>query len=182
MQFLPTDLGDIARTALVRHEALAKSREVHLIDEIEEGCMVSGNSVALEQVVTNLVKNAVNYTPKGKNGSVTVRVEKESAHKIMLSVKDTGIGIDQKDLFHIFEPFYRGDTSRARGIGTGTSGLGLAIVNEIVRLHKGAINIRSTPGTGTEIRISLPSATDKALEDPLTENGKGTNEVSVDFS
>lgn len=182
MQFVPTDLGAIARTTLLRHEALANSREVRLIDEIAEGCLVCGNSVALEQVVTNLVKNAVNYTPKGKGGSVTVRVEKESSSKIMLSVKDTGIGIDQKDLFHIFEPFYRGDTSRARGIGTGTSGLGLAIVNEIVRLHKGAINIRSTPGTGTEIRISLPSANDKGLEDPLSENGKGTNEVSVDFS
>lgn len=182
VQFEATDLGAIARTALVRHEALAKSREVHLIDEIAESCFVTGNSVALEQVVTNLVKNAVNYTPKGQNGSVTVRVVCEPSKKITLSVIDTGIGIDQKDLFHIFEPFYRGDTSRARGIGTGTSGLGLAIVNEIVRLHKGAINIRSTPGIGTEIRITLPASNDKDLDDPLLEDGKGTNEVSVDFS
>lgn len=182
MPFEPTDLGAISRTALVRHQALADSRGVKLVDQIDEGCLVSGNGVALEQVVTNLVKNAVNYTPKDKGGSVTVTVMPEPGHKVMLSVKDTGIGIDQKDLFHIFEPFYRGDTSRARGIGTGTSGLGLAIVNEIVRLHKGSITIRSTPGKGTEIRVILPAG-GKNLPDPLANgNNESTNEVSVDFS
>lgn len=177
------NLGALCRTILERHTALADSRDVRLVEDINEDCLVCGNSVALEQVVTNLVKNAVNYTPKGQGGSVTVTVASEPGHKVLLSVKDTGIGIDQKDLFHIFEPFYRGDTSRARGIGTGTSGLGLAIVNEIVRLHKGAITIRSTPGKGTEIRVILPAAGPKTLPDPLAnENTGSTNEVSVDFS
>jgi len=177
------NLGALCRTIIERHEALANSREVRLIEDINEDCLVCGNSVALEQVVTNLVKNAVNYTPKGQDGSVTVTVASEPGHKVLLSVKDTGIGIDQKDLFHIFEPFYRGDTSRARGIGTGTSGLGLAIVNEIVRLHKGAITIRSTPGKGTEIRVILPAAGPKTLPDPLADGNNGsTNEVSLDFS
>ena len=182
MPFEPTDVSAIARTAIERHQALADSRGVALIEQFDDTCLVNGNSVALEQVVTNLVKNAINYTPKDQSGSVTVSVSAEPGHKVLLSVKDTGIGIDQKDLFHIFEPFYRGDTSRARGIGTGTSGLGLAIVNEIVRLHKGAITIRSTPGKGTEIRIMLPAGT-KNLPDPLANgNGQSTNEVSVDFS
>ncbi|MES2931314.1 MAG: HAMP domain-containing sensor histidine kinase [Patescibacteria group bacterium] len=183
MPFDAVNMGTLCRTIIERHEALADSRGVKLIEDIDEDCLVSGNSVALEQVVTNLVKNAVNYTPKDQDGSVTVTVAPEPGHKVMLSVKDTGIGIDQKDLFHIFEPFYRGDTSRARGIGTGTSGLGLAIVNEIVRLHKGAITIRSTPGKGTEIRVVLPAAGAKTLSDPLQGASTGnTNEVSVDFS
>jgi two-component system phosphate regulon sensor histidine kinase PhoR len=183
MVFEPTNLCALAHTILKRHEALADSRGVELIAAMDQDCFVCGNSVALEQVVTNLVKNAVNYTPKDKGGSVTVSVTPEPGNKVMLSVKDTGIGIDQKDLFHIFEPFYRGDTSRARGIGTGTSGLGLAIVNEIVRLHKGAITIRSTPGKGTEIRVILPGVGTKNLPDPLTNgNAESTNEVSVDFS
>ncbi len=183
MTFVPTDLGAIVRTTIERHQALADSRGVRLIADIGQKHTVNGNGTALEQVVTNLVKNAVNYTPKDQDGSVTVSVGAEGANKVAVTVKDTGIGIDQKDLFHIFEPFYRGDTSRARGIGTGTSGLGLAIVNEIVRLHKGSISIRSTPGVGTEIRVTLPATNDHSLPDPLENDGKdGTNEVSVDFS
>lgn len=183
MPFEPTNVGAIARTAMERHRALAASRGVTLVDRIDEQCLVNGNSVALDQVLTNLVKNAVNYTPKDRGGSVTVTVGMDDSGKVMVSVKDTGIGIDQKDLFHIFEPFYRGDTSRARGIGTGTSGLGLAIVNEIVRLHKGAISIRSRPGEGTEIRVLLPAASGKGMTDPFAnEDRDGTNEVSVDFS
>lgn len=182
MPFETTDLGEIARIALSRHQALADSRGISLIAEIGEKHSVNGNGTALEQVVTNLVKNAINYTPKDQGGSVTVTVGASDGNKVAVTVKDTGIGIDQKDLFHIFEPFYRGDTSRARGIGTGTSGLGLAIVNEIVRLHKGAISIRSTPGAGTEIRITLPAAHSKDLPDPLSSGNSSTNEVSVDFS
>jgi signal transduction histidine kinase len=183
MPFEPTDVGAIARGALERHKALADSRGVSLREDICDGCLVNGNAVALEQVVTNLVKNAVNYTPKDKDGVVTVTVAPDASKKVLVSVKDTGIGIGQKDLFHIFEPFYRGDTSRARGIGTGTSGLGLAIVNEIVRLHKGAISIRSRPNEGTEIRVLLPAASGASFVDPFASADKDdASEVSVDFS
>ena len=184
MTFVPTDIGDIAEETLERHQALADSRGVSLSLEAGLTRVVNGNATALEQVLTNLVKNAINYTPKDQNGSVTVIIAAADTNKVSVTVRDTGIGIDQKDLFHIFEPFYRGDTSRARGIGTGTSGLGLAIVNEIVRLHKGSISIRSTPGTGTSIRVTLPTAgTNGTLPDPLASDSQSlTNEVSVDFS
>ncbi len=183
MQFEPTDLGSIVESVIRHHEALADSRGVTLHVRIGERRMVHGNAVALDQVVTNLVKNAINYTPKDKNGSVTVSVAGDGPGKVALTVADTGIGIEQKDLFHIFEPFYRGDTSRARGIGTGTSGLGLAIVNEIVRLHKGSINIRSAPGQGTEFRITLPASGRAEPGDPLLSGTKDeTSEISVDFS
>lgn len=184
MPFEAVDLGDIAETALARHQELAESRGVRLAADIGPYRIVRGNASALEQVATNLVKNAVNYTPEGKDGLVTVSVQPDEDRKrIVLSVKDTGIGIEQKDLYHIFEPFYRGDTSRARNIGTGTSGLGLAIVNEIVRLHKGAIAIRSTPGIGTEIRISLPAHEGIDLPNPHEYGDKGqAHEISLDFS
>lgn len=182
IEMLATDLGTIVETALARHQALADSRGVALTADIGEARLVHGNSTALEQVVTNLVKNAINYTPKDQGGSVTVRVGKSDTHKsIELSVQDTGIGIEQKDLFQVFEPFYRGDTSRARGIGTGTSGLGLAIVNEIVRLHKGSIAIASTPGIGTQITVTLPCAKGDDLRNPLQEGGS-TSVISEDFS
>ena len=183
MLFESTDLGAIVETVATRHQALADSRGVRILAKIGDTRMVHGNSIALDQIVTNLVKNAINYTPANQAGSVTIDVAGENGHKVALTVTDNGIGINQKDLFHIFEPFYRADTSRARGIGTGTSGLGLAIVNEIVRLHKGAISMRSAPGHGTEIRITLPAAGKKNLPDPLEKNGSAlTNELSVDFS
>lgn len=179
----PTDIGALALSVIEQHEGLAQSRGVKLSADIGEKRFVHGNSIALDQVLTNLIKNAVNYTPKDQGGMVTVTVGASDAHsKVVVTVKDTGIGISQKDLYHIFEPFYRGDTSRARGIGTGTSGLGLAIVNEIVRLHKGAISIRSTPGSGTEIRIVLPSAREQGAADPLAANESDISEVSIDFS
>jgi len=183
MPFGPIDIGDIAEETIRRHQALADSRSISLVLDIGLTRFVHGNATALEQVLTNLVKNAVNYTPKNQDGSVAIIVAAADGNKVSVTVRDTGIGIDQKDLFHIFEPFYRGDTSRARGIGTGTSGLGLAIVNEIVRLHKGAISIRSIPGEGTSIRVVLPGVTDKNLPTPLdTSEKRSANEVSLDFS
>lgn len=183
MLFEAVDLGAIVETVIERHQALADSRDVQIISKISDARMVHGNGIALDQIVTNLVKNAINYTPANHDGSVTIEVAGENGHKVTITVTDTGIGINQKDLFHIFEPFYRADTSRARGIGTGTSGLGLAIVNEIVRLHKGAISIRSAPGHGTEIRVTLSAAGKKNLPDPLDKDGSAmTNELTVDFS
>jgi signal transduction histidine kinase len=73
-----------------------------------------------------------------------------------IEVRDTGVGIPAEDLAHIFERFYRGDTSRTRT--TGNSGLGLAIVQTIVTAHGGAITVESTPGAGTCFTISLPLA------------------------
>lgn len=183
MVFETVNLSHIAQTVTERLQALADSRGVSLMLNIQADRMVHGNAVALDQVVTNIIKNAINYTPANKGGSVTISVDTDSVHKVCITVTDTGIGIDQKDLYHIFEPFYRADTSRTRGISTGTSGLGLAIVNEIVRLHKGTISIRSAPGHGTEIRITLIAAGSHGLSNPFSKDGmEEANEVLVDFS
>jgi signal transduction histidine kinase len=184
MKIEPIDIGKIAETVIERHQAFADSRGIVLSLKMGKKRMVMGNPIALEQVATNLVKNAINYTPANDHGRVLLSIENDYRKRVVLAVIDSGIGIAQKDLYHVFEPYYRGDTSRARGIGTGTSGLGLAIVNEIVRIHKGTISIKSAVGSGTTIAISFPPAEAHALEDPLIldEEEQGIHEVSMDFS
>jgi signal transduction histidine kinase len=189
MKKAPVDLGILAQTVLERHQALADSRNITLAIDIRDSqhCTIIGNAVALEQVLTNLTKNALNYTPANSGGKVTLVVEPEFADRVAFTVRDTGIGIAQKDLIHIFEPFYRGDKSRARNIGTGTSGLGLAIVNEIVRLHHGTINVRSVLTEGTSIKISFPRADarrlSKAASPQLADDPEeNVQEISLDFS
>ncbi len=184
MELVPVDLAAVIDTVIHHHQDLADSRGITLTCEKGTNPHVMGNATALDQVITNLVKNAINYTPKDKDGKVTISLETDYRGWVALSVTDTGIGIGQNDLYHIFEPFYRGDTSRARGIGTGTSGLGLAIVNEIIRLHGGTITIRSALGQGTSFRITLPKAPSDRVEErePATEAADGMHEISVDFS
>jgi signal transduction histidine kinase len=184
MKIESVDIGKIAETVLARHQAFADSRGIKLSLEMGNKRMVMGNPTALEQVATNLLKNAINYTPADAGNTVRMSIESDYRKRVVLAVIDSGIGIAQKDLYHVFEPYYRGDTSRARGIGTGTSGLGLAIVNEIVRIHKGTISVKSAVGHGTTIAISLPPAQEHHLENPLLaeDNEEGINEVSMDFS
>lgn len=174
------NIASILDAVVNRHMELATSRGITLGLVGTSTALVYGNTIALEQVFTNLIKNALNYTPQHDGRSVTVRVEDND--KISVSVIDTGIGIAERDLFHVFEPFYRGDTSRSRGIGSGTSGLGLAIVNDIVRAHQGSITIRSALNRGTTIEITLPKAEDTAdlVELPISDEDDGAeHEVAV---
>ncbi len=145
-----------------RHIALAQERGIHLaVKKVEPG-LVWGNPSALEQIVTNIVKNAVSYTPKDANGSVTVIV-RPSQESVSLVVSDTGIGIAEEDLFHVFEPFYRADMSRVRRIKKSGSGLGLTIVSELVRVHRGKIQVQSTLGKGTSVSIELPTSAHSSI-------------------
>lgn len=154
----PLLLREVAGNVVHRHIEMAKKYGIGIaVDAENTPAHIMGNRIALEQAVTNLVKNALNYTPQHKGHSVVVRID-DKDNEVSLSVIDTGIGIAQKDLFSIFQPFYRGDTSRERGIGSGTSGLGLAIVNDIVRAHDGHIVVRSALNRGTTIELSFPKA------------------------
>ena len=182
MRYSALDLGVLVDEVAKRHAPVAKVRGIELLVRKHGERNVWGNAIALEQVVTNLLKNAIAYTPKNRGGRVTVSIEPRGEETIALTVSDTGIGIAQKDLFRIFEPFYRGDTSRTRGLGTGTSGLGLAIVNEIVRLHHGRTHIQSALGRGTAITIVLPRSPRAELSESSVHTSAPLNEVSVDFS
>jgi len=181
IEFKNVDLGDLIDTT-VRHLApLARERDIEVVIKKDNYRIVWGNAVALEQVMTNLVKNAISYTPKGINGVVSISICPDYKGSVVFSVVDTGIGISQEDLFHIFEPFYRADTSRVRNISKTGSGLGLTIVNEIVRVHHGKINIQSAPRKGTTVSVSLPSGVD--VHPPTAPEAKGrASEIFVDFS
>jgi two-component system sensor histidine kinase BaeS len=115
--------------------------------------IVVGDAGRLEQVAANLLSNALRYTDAG--GSVQIAVA-QLGDEALLEVADTGIGIAPEDLRHVFTRFWRSDRSRSRE--TGGTGIGLAIVSELVRAHDGRIDLDSTPGHGSRFRVWLPIA------------------------
>lgn len=129
----------------------ALARDVKLINEVVEGTIVSVDPVRLEQMLTNLIDNAIKFNRE--SGTVTV-AHKHSDGKDIISVCDTGEGILSDHLQRIFERFYRADRARSREIG-GT-GLGLAIVKHLARLHGGEVSVESILSRGTTFFIELP--------------------------
>lgn len=115
-----------------------------------------GNPDRMEQVLTNVISNAVKYTPE--EGEINV-FSGYLYDYIYVKVQDTGIGIPQKSLAHVFERFYRADRARSRN--EGGTGLGLAIAKEIVEEHGGSISISSQQGQGTEVLMKFPLETAK---------------------
>ncbi|MBU6500653.1 MAG: HAMP domain-containing histidine kinase [Patescibacteria group bacterium] len=150
-----TNVAKAIDVAVKKLQRSAEAKHLSLVVKKENVALVLGNERLLEQLFFNLIQNAITYT---KEGSVTVAI---TASKVVtVQVADTGIGIDQKELGHIFEPFYKADasrTSRSNGVG-----LGLAIVKEIVDKHKGSIQVESAPGKGTEVTVTFPLWDEKA--------------------
>jgi signal transduction histidine kinase len=177
MEFGTVDLGVIAAEAVQKFSPLTKRNQLQVELRRSPECKVWGNATALLQVVSNLVKNAVQYTPRG--GSIRITIEPATVDHVELRIQDSGIGIARKDLFRIFEPFYRADPSRTRGYGG--SGLGLAIVSELVKIHHGRITMRSALGRGTTVSILFPSSTRMKVGQEARANDLQT-EVAVDFS
>lgn len=140
------DLSSMIRSLLNRFKRTLPSH-LALEEKIQDGVVMKGDKARIQQLVYILLDNAVRYT---KEGSITCSLVCRE-EKIVLSVKDTGIGILPKDLEHIFERFYRGDASRKRN-GTG---LGLAIAKTIVEAHGGEIGVKSEVGKGTEFIITF---------------------------
>ena len=146
------DLRDPIRSAVEAHASVAESRSISLTAE------VPGTPVELRfdrqrivQLVTNLLGNALKFTPRG--GAVELRLV-DRPEAAVVEVRDTGPGIPADELPRIFERFYRGtNTGEARGIG---SGLGLAIARSTVDMHGGGIEVESAPGEGSVFRVVLP--------------------------
>ena len=114
-----------------------------------------GNKDRIEQVITNIITNAIKYTPEGG----TIKVSAGCVYdKIYIKVKDNGIGIPKDDVPHIFDRFYRVDKARSRQ--SGGTGLGLAIAKELVAAHDGTISIKSGEGKGTEVIMQFPCKED----------------------
>ncbi len=177
IEFVTVDVAAIATDVVGKMGNLAKMRALDITMRKGYACFVWGNVAALEQIISNVVKNAINYTNRG--GHVSVTVEEIGGSHVEIVVQDSGAGIARQDLFRIFEPFYRADASRNRA--RGGSGLGLAIVSELVKLHRGKITVRSAVGRGTTVVISLPSVPSPE-RDHTIRNRRTLDEVAVDFS
>lgn len=182
MEMRDVDLGVLVEHVVERRRTLARDNGIELVVKKASYSVVHGNATGLEQVVANLINNALQYTPRGKGGRVSVTLEPDYKGSVLLAVADNGIGIESKDLFHIFEPFYRADLSRTRRVRKSGSGLGLAIVSEIVRSHKGKLNVQSAPGKGTTVTVSLPAGTVPDDIPHPSADTRATSEISVDFS
>jgi two-component system, OmpR family, phosphate regulon sensor histidine kinase PhoR len=136
--------------ALMRERAAGK--RIRLASEVATGTQARADYRALEQVLSNLVDNAVKYI--GDGGSVVVRAAAQGS-KLRISVEDDGPGIEAKHLPRLFERFYRVDAGRSRDLG-GT-GLGLSIVKHLVEAMGGQLDVQSTPGRGTVFAFTLPA-------------------------
>jgi two-component system sensor histidine kinase ArlS len=180
MRFSGIDLGPLVDTVAKRLTPLARERRVSVTTRKDGPLIVWGNAVGLEQVLANLIKNAIMYTQKNGNGYVNISLHPDYQGSVVFSVSDNGVGINQSDLAHVFEPFYRADLSRVRNVKTTGSGLGLSIVNEIVRMHHGKINIESAHKKGTTVSVVLPIASTKQIAPEIKKSPR--NHLSVDFS
>jgi two-component system phosphate regulon sensor histidine kinase PhoR len=146
------DMDSTARKAVqLLLPAAGKKNQALTIETVSKLPPVAGDPDYLERAVTNLVENAIKYTPPG--GKVEVALKTDASH-VIVEVRDNGIGIPPEDLPRIFERFYRVDRSRSREMG-GT-GLGLSIVKHIAQTHRGSVEVTSTPGKGSCFRLKLP--------------------------
>jgi signal transduction histidine kinase len=156
VQRAPVDLCALAAEVADVTRLLAPDRSVVLEAPADPAIIVPGDADRLRQTLLNLCANARAYTPPG--GTITVGVGRVGGDAV-LTVADTGEGIPPDDLPRVWDRFSRADPARARQSGQGGLGLGLAIVQAIVRAHGGTTAIRSTPGAGTTVTVTLPGAT-----------------------
>jgi two-component system sensor histidine kinase BaeS len=146
----PVDLAAVAGTQTAAFAASFSDRGIELTSSLS-AAVVDGEPKRLEQIVVNLLSNALRYTDAGGTVKVAVRPEGGTA---VLEVADTGIGIAPEDLPRVFTRFWRGEKSRSRD--TGGAGIGLSIVKELVQAHGGEVTVESTPGEGSVFRVGLP--------------------------
>ncbi len=142
-------LSQIVRAAEAQSARLLNEKKVRLLTAVPEGdTRVRGNAIALEKLLLNLVRNAAIYSPEGS--TIEVSVARTGSGKLLLAVRDYGIGIPASEHKHIFKPFYRGMNASPGG-----TGLGLAIVQEVVRLHNARIRVDSVEGKGSTFTIEF---------------------------
>ncbi len=167
LEQIPVDLRVVAADAVAAAHVVAPARPVSLDVVTGTGpLIVTGDELRIRQVVSNLMTNALTYTPAETPVVLRLSADVGSAGRLaQIDVVDSGPGLDDDHMAHAFERFYRGDTARTRraegGHSSGT-GLGLAIVAALVKAHGGTVEVRRTPGGGATFRVRLP------LEQPHT--------------
>jgi heavy metal sensor kinase len=144
------DLADVVRNACELFRSLADDRSLTMSCSAPRSCEINGDVRLLQRMLANLLDNAIKYTAAGGRIDVCLRPEDDRA--VVVSVRDSGYGIDGKDLPNIFERFYRADPSRSE---TG-AGLGLSLARAVARAHGGDIRVESVENQGSVFRVILP--------------------------
>jgi len=154
-EWVDVDLAVLASQTVEQMRLVAEDRGVQLDADPLRPLIVRGDRGRLKQVIVNLLDNAIKFTPRG--GTVSLRTEQRPG-VALLEVRDTGVGIPQDALPHVFERFFRADEARTREGDTaeGGTGLGLAIVRSICTAHGADVEVESTPGAGSCFRVRFP--------------------------
>jgi two-component system, OmpR family, sensor histidine kinase SenX3 len=160
-------INDVVEAALDRARTDAEAKDIDLAARCDDDLVVSGSADQLLVAVSNLIENAVTYSPEGARVAV-MALRREGNNRVgptvEVTVSDQGIGIPEWELDRIFERFYRLDPARSRD--TGGTGLGLSIVKHVAASHGGDIVVWSEPGQGSSFTLRLPAA-DTTAVDPL---------------
>ncbi|OQP06558.1 PAS domain-containing sensor histidine kinase [Geobacillus sp. 46C-IIa] len=145
------NVAEVTAEAVAVFRQKAEEKQIDLRAEAPPWLVIRGDRNRLKQILLNLLANAIAYTPE--HGQVAVEAE-ENEREVLIRVKDTGIGIEEKEIPRIFERFYRVDKARSRD--SGGTGLGLSIVKHLVEAHHGHITVASEVGRGTVFTIHFP--------------------------
>ena len=144
------DMVAVIRDACELFQPLAEDKGVAVVCNDLDTFTLHGDIRLIQRMIANLMDNAIKHT--SRNGSVELTVHTVDEKSVAVSIKDTGIGISEKDLPHIFDRFYRGDPSRTHA----GSGLGLSLAQAIAQAHGGKIDVASSPGHGCTFTVILP--------------------------
>ena len=150
LQKTQLDFAELLRDQVDQYQIPAEAQGVELTAELPSACIIHGDKIQLERLVSNLLGNAIKYTPAG--GSVVARLHGETGW-VKFTVEDTGVGISPDHLPHIFDRFYRVPSADPeKGLG-----LGLSFVTWIVKAHGGVVAVDSELHKGTRFTVSLPA-------------------------
>ena len=147
------DLAEVIRDACELFQAIAEDKGITMTCSIPNTCTVHGDIRMIQRMIGNILDNAMKYTPP--DGTVDISLDMTNQKCALILVQDSGIGIPETDLPHVFERFYRGDSSRTQA----GSGLGLSLAQAIARSHGGNISISSSPNKGSTFTVTLPRST-----------------------
>jgi two-component system sensor histidine kinase SenX3 len=152
------DVANIAREAIDESRLAAEKQQIEIVFADQEVCLVLGDKSQLRMAMSNLIKNAINYSPTSTRVGIGINSKEDL---VEFTVTDQGVGIPEKDLERIFERFYRVDPARSRE--TGGTGLGLSIVKHVASNHGGDISVWSLEGQGSTFTLRLPRVKDGSI-------------------
>jgi len=148
-EIIDVDVANLVRDACELFRPIANDKKIKLSHDIPEAIIFHGDRKKLQRIVSNLLDNAIKYTPEGGSVSISATAEER---KINIAFEDTGRGISERDMPHIFERFYKCDKSRSRG----GVGLGLSLVKVFTEAMNGTVNVTSTVNKGSRFTVTLP--------------------------